>query len=46
MGERVSKETYGVQNCLVYQLDHKHTDTSLKFESLKGLDKTKADIVK
>lgn len=33
-------------NFLAYKFDHEYTDASLKFQSLKGLDKVKADYLR
>lgn len=33
-------------NFLAYKLDHEYTDASLKFQSLKGLDKVKAEYLR
>ena len=43
-----SVETPGTNSpsFLVYKLDHEYTDASLRFQSLKGLDKVKADYLR
>ena len=42
----IEKGAYGTPDFLAYKLDHEYTNASLKFQSLKGLDKIKAECLR
>ena len=42
----VARDNSEAPEFLLYQLDHQYTDASLRFQSLKGLDKVKAEYLR